>query len=57
MGFSSDRGRTRLPIDHAARHPPDAISLAILANSQDTAVEQHGKKERERWQSTTWTAR
>ncbi|GAA5043727.1 hypothetical protein GCM10023336_05590 [Streptomyces similanensis] len=26
--------RTRLPVDHAPRRPPDAISLASLANSQ-----------------------
>ncbi|GAB7109883.1 hypothetical protein JCM4814A_81980 [Streptomyces phaeofaciens JCM 4814] len=37
--------RTRLPIDHAARHPPDAITLANLANSQDRAVEWCGKGE------------
>jgi transcriptional regulator with XRE-family HTH domain len=45
MGFSSVRWRTRLPIDHAARHPPDAISLASLANSQERsgrAVRQEG---------------
>ncbi|MGW7195640.1 helix-turn-helix domain-containing protein [Streptomyces chryseus] len=44
MGFSSDRGRTRLPIDHAPRHPTDAISLAILASSEDGAVERHGQE-------------
>ncbi|GGT77901.1 hypothetical protein GCM10010207_87680 [Streptomyces atratus] len=38
-GFSSVRGRPRLPTDHAARRPPDASTLAILANWQDRAVE------------------
>ncbi|MDH6514584.1 hypothetical protein M2164_001061 [Streptomyces sp. SAI-208] len=46
MGFSSDRG-ARLPVDHAAQHPPGAIGLANLATLQDGAV-QRREKERER---------
>jgi transcriptional regulator with XRE-family HTH domain len=46
--FSSVRGRTRVPVDHAARRPADAIGVANLASLQDRMLERHVRKGSER---------